>query len=442
MDPERQQLLRPGQDGEVIKIIYGPDSIAFPASLHGKVPPDRFYHTMQRLNEAHGPMSRWTKFFIVALILLFIGILMPFAMLRWFTPRHFEVKMWIPIDGILIAINLGLGLLLYIRSRRIRSELAKIVKKENKVCYHRTGVHLRFEPGGMATRPSIVIEHTASTASDHAAYGSHQERQAPPPAHRGRAPPQSSRMPSTRLPSPPPFRQQHSFYELQQQNASPMPQQQPRAQSPPPQQQQKLQQQQQRPEFRSPPVSPRGYPPQRQQQQQAAASAEFQSGGPMSPRGNHQQHQQPNQRQPSPPMSPRYQQQYAGGPPPPSGNYAPQASAPPPSSYRPQPPSPGGGGFEGSPLTGHLATEFTSVPVRDSPSQRQHFDPTEGHYSPSPSPTPKKRSLAAGQNPPYSPARQQQQPPQQQQFYSPHQGDPRQAASPRSSAPYGQARAL
>ncbi len=158
---------------------------------------------------------------------------MPFAMLRWFTPRHFEVKMWIPIDGILIAINVGLGLLLYIRSRRvrsvaptqhtthahdtthdttlaavlaslclipysarqIRSELAKIVKKENKVCYHRTGVHLRFEPGGMAyvgppypelaaarlatsypqlsthwraayrTRPSIVIEHTASTAS-------------------------------------------------------------------------------------------------------------------------------------------------------------------------------------------------------------------------------------------------------------------------------------
>jgi hypothetical protein len=112
---------------------------------------------------------------------------MPFAMLRWFTPRHFEVKMWIPIDGILIAINVGLGLLLYIRSRRvrsvaptqhthtthdthgttlaaelaslclisysarqIRSELAKIVKKENKVCYHRTGVHLRFEPGGMA----------------------------------------------------------------------------------------------------------------------------------------------------------------------------------------------------------------------------------------------------------------------------------------------------
>ena len=38
-----------------------------------QVPPDRFYHTMQRLNEAHGPMSRWTKFFIVALILLFIG---------------------------------------------------------------------------------------------------------------------------------------------------------------------------------------------------------------------------------------------------------------------------------------------------------------------------------------------------------------------------------
>jgi hypothetical protein len=46
---------------------------------------------------------------------------MPFAMLRWFTPRHFEVKMWIPIDGILIAINVGLGLLLYIRSRRVRS---------------------------------------------------------------------------------------------------------------------------------------------------------------------------------------------------------------------------------------------------------------------------------------------------------------------------------
>jgi hypothetical protein len=49
MDPERQQLLRPGQDGEVIKIIYGPDSIAFPASLHGKVqpqPPDFFYSSL------------------------------------------------------------------------------------------------------------------------------------------------------------------------------------------------------------------------------------------------------------------------------------------------------------------------------------------------------------------------------------------------------------
>jgi hypothetical protein len=43
MDPERQHLLRPGQDGEEIKIIYGPDSIAFPASLHGKVRGFLFY---------------------------------------------------------------------------------------------------------------------------------------------------------------------------------------------------------------------------------------------------------------------------------------------------------------------------------------------------------------------------------------------------------------
>ena len=37
MDPERQHLLRPEQGLEVVKVIYGADSIAFPASLQGKV---------------------------------------------------------------------------------------------------------------------------------------------------------------------------------------------------------------------------------------------------------------------------------------------------------------------------------------------------------------------------------------------------------------------
>lgn len=46
---------------------------------------------------------------------------MPFAMLRWFTPRHFPVKVWVPIDAILFFINLGLGALLYYRNVRVRA---------------------------------------------------------------------------------------------------------------------------------------------------------------------------------------------------------------------------------------------------------------------------------------------------------------------------------
>lgn len=202
----------------------------------------------------------------------------------------------------------------------------------------------------IASQASSLMQSSSSARQDYGtAAHQPQPRNVPHPGPKipSAAPPSSSR-----LPSPPPFRQQHSFYEIQREQATPSAE------------EGRYQPQPQLGEFRSPPISPR-------YQQQQPTSARYDQYGPPQQQSGYRSppHQHSPQQRPS---SPPYDQY---GPPPPS-NYVPQQAPPYDPRYAAQPSGPPG--MRGAPYN----PEYTSQPSRDAPSQRQLYDATENVWSP------------------------------------------------------------